>query len=316
MHMLNILLDTDIGPDCDDVAALAMLNLYQNAGLCRILGIGHCTSNIYGAGAIDAINLYYGHSDIPIGSCGRSGFLCDEACMKYNRFLTQNLANRYRDAQPGPAIQLYRKLLASQPDGSVDFIAIGPMNNLSDLLDSSPDEFSALTGLELVRAKVRRLVAMAGIFPCKNAEHAQRAVTETGIPISNFSEFNVACDVPAARNVIQKWPGPRVFLGFEAGLLETCAPLQTILPENHPVRMAYHLYTENGGRFSWDLMTVQYAVDPRCGYYGLSEEGSVRFDEEGKTLWEPGALGRDRFVELIVPDQVIADSINQLLQRR
>ena len=54
----NIILDTDIGPDCDDAAALAMLNLYADQGLCRILGITHCTSNPYGAGTIDAINLY------------------------------------------------------------------------------------------------------------------------------------------------------------------------------------------------------------------------------------------------------------------
>ena len=44
----NIILDTDIGPDCDDAAALAMLNLYADQGLCRILGITHCTSNPYG----------------------------------------------------------------------------------------------------------------------------------------------------------------------------------------------------------------------------------------------------------------------------
>ena len=74
----NILIDTDIGPVCDDVAALAMLNIYANRGLCRILGIGHCTSNPYGAGTIDAICHYYGHPDVTIGTYRAPGFLCDE----------------------------------------------------------------------------------------------------------------------------------------------------------------------------------------------------------------------------------------------
>lgn len=315
MNKLNILLDTDIGPDCDDVAALAMLNLYQDAGLCRILGIGHCTSNPFGAGTIDAINLYYGHPDIPIGSCAQTGFLTDDACMKYNRYITQNLENRFRDTQPGPAVALYRSLLAQQPDSSVDFIAIGPLNNLSDLLESSPDEYSDLNGVDLVRKKVRRLVSMAGIFPSKSEKVVKRAEEELGMPICQVAEFNVVCDAEAAQNVAAKWPGPRVFLGFEAGLVETCGPLQQTVPEGNPVRLAYKLYTQDGDRFSWDLMTVQYAVDPSCGHYALSEPGIVSFDHEGRTIWSPSAEGTDRFIELASSDEAIVNDINQLLQK-
>ena len=60
MNITKILIDTDIGPDCDDTAAIAMLNIYSNQGKCEILGIAHCTSNPYGAGTIDAICRYYG----------------------------------------------------------------------------------------------------------------------------------------------------------------------------------------------------------------------------------------------------------------
>ena len=49
MNITKILIDTDIGPDCDDTAAIAMLNIYSNQGKCEILGIAHCTSNPYGA---------------------------------------------------------------------------------------------------------------------------------------------------------------------------------------------------------------------------------------------------------------------------
>ena len=91
----NIILDTDIGPDCDDAAALAMLNLYADQGLCRILGITHCTSNPYGAGTIDAINRYYGREGVEIGTYYGEGFLSDEKCMTYNRYIAAHYPNRY-----------------------------------------------------------------------------------------------------------------------------------------------------------------------------------------------------------------------------
>ena len=82
MGTKNIIIDTDIGPDCDDVGALAMLNIYANQGLCRILGVSHCTSNPYGAGTIDVINRYYGRPDVAIGTYYGEGFLTDEICMR------------------------------------------------------------------------------------------------------------------------------------------------------------------------------------------------------------------------------------------
>lgn len=36
MSLKNVLIDTDIGPDCDGVAALAMLNIYANRGLSNV----------------------------------------------------------------------------------------------------------------------------------------------------------------------------------------------------------------------------------------------------------------------------------------
>ena len=95
MGTKNIIIDTDIGPDCDDVGALAMLNIYANQGLCRILGVSHCTSNPYGAGTIDVINRYYGRPDVAIGTYYGEGFLTDEVCMRYNRFITTHFPNRY-----------------------------------------------------------------------------------------------------------------------------------------------------------------------------------------------------------------------------
>ena len=221
MGTKNIIIDTDMGPDCDDVGALAMLNIYANQGLCRILGVSHCTSNPYGAGTIDVINRYYGRPDVAIGTYYGEGFLTDEICMRYNRFITTHFPNRYQSEQPQEAVGMYRSILAAQPDGSVEVIGIGPMNNLSNLLNSGADRFSDLDGRELVRRKVSRLTMMAGAFRCSSKAVADRAERIGNGKIEDMAEFNVACDIPAAQNVAANWPTPKAYLGFEAGLIMT-----------------------------------------------------------------------------------------------
>ena len=39
--MKKILLDTDIGPDCDDAAALALVNMYAAEGMVEVLDVTH-----------------------------------------------------------------------------------------------------------------------------------------------------------------------------------------------------------------------------------------------------------------------------------
>ena len=60
--------------------------------------------------------------------------------------------------------KLYRKLLAESPDKSVTIASIGFVTSLSRLLQSGPDEYSPLNGVELVRKKVKELYAMGGVF--------------------------------------------------------------------------------------------------------------------------------------------------------
>ena len=58
---------------------------------------------------------------------------------------------------PSPAVQVYRKALASQPNGSVVIVCTGYEENIDDLLNSSPDSISPLSGKALVAQKVKEL---------------------------------------------------------------------------------------------------------------------------------------------------------------
>src|SRR5690606_15102860 len=102
-----------------------------------------------------------------------------------------SIINRYapelRTKNYPSAVNVYRRVLAGQPDNSVTIVTVGFLSNISDLLDSEADEYSALSGGDLVKAKVKHLVAMAGGFP-------------------EGSEFNINQHAAASANAIQKWP--------------------------------------------------------------------------------------------------------------
>lgn len=312
--MKNIILDTDIGPDCDDAAAVAVLNIYANAGLCRILGIGHCTSSRYGSAAADAVCAHYGNPDVPAGTYKGKRFLASPVFARYNRYLAKNFPNRFKDNPPGDVVELYRRLLSEAEDGSVCLVGIGPLNNVSALLDSPPDKISPLPGRELVRKKVGEAVFMAGIYPCASALLRKRAERMFCRKLENIPEFNVSTDKKSAMNVAENFPSERRFLGFEAGLIRTGGSLRAFPPGTNPVREAYRRYTLHGDRYSWDLFTVEFAIIGESSFYGTSGMGSVRFDPRGRTVWTPGA-GTDRFVEIVCPPDELAAHMDALLAR-
>jgi len=314
--MKNIILDTDIGPDCDDAGALALLHLLADQGYCRILGVAHCTSNPYGAGTIDVINRYYGRPDINVSTYSGEGFLVAENCMKYNRYITTHFPNRYQAEQPEDAVKMYRRLLGSSEDKSVECIAIGPQNNLSALLDSQPDEYSSFNGAELVERKVKRLTIMGGVFRGSSQRISDRVEAFSKKKIEEIAEWNIGCDIQAARNVADHWNTPKVYVGLEAGLILTGAGMQETLPEEHPVRLAYRLFTKNGERYSWDLLAVESAVVDDSPHYKKSAAGRIQFSEEGITLYTPLENGSDYYIELAQPDEVIAGDINRLLRKK
>ena len=64
----KVILDTDIGSDCDDAGAIAVLHKLADKGEVEILGIIYSSGkNKYGIGVCDAINTYYGRGDLLLG---------------------------------------------------------------------------------------------------------------------------------------------------------------------------------------------------------------------------------------------------------
>lgn len=297
----NVILDTDIGPDCDDAGALAILHTMADKGEVNILGVGHCTSSPYGAGCIDAINLFYKRGDIPVGTLNKKDFLTGNQYEIYNKYIVENYENRYRNNTAIDAVKLYRKILSEQIDGSVTFVAIGPLVNLANLLASQPDEYSHLDGNDLVKKKVSLLVTMAGKF--ESEENGQ-------LP----AEWNVFVDILSAQTVTSKWPTPIVFCGCEVGEhVITGKRLMYDMTDRNPVKKAYELFTKGAGRSSWDLETVLYAVRGECGLWKLSRPGKVHIDDLGVSHFFEMNNGSHKFMINDVSISTIEEYIEQLL---
>lgn len=295
MNDVSYILDTDIGPDCDDAAALALAVLYARKHGRRLLAVTHCTSSPWGVGAIRRILKWYGVEDIPIGTLKDEGFLVGPQYERYNRALAEDVAMTEREAED--SVRLCRRLLAQQMDGSVEIIGVGPMRNLAKLLASVGDVSSPLSGRELIRRKVARLTLMAGNFE----------------PGCAAAEWNVEMDVASARYVADEWPGEMVYCGWEVGaqvvaLREPCG-----LPAENPVRMAYQLYSNGAGRSSWDLCTVQWAMEGDSENYTVSAAGQIDVDAHGITRWQPRENGKHRYLKLRASPAQTARTMEDML---
>lgn len=264
-----IILDTDIGPDCDDAGALAILLTLASQGEADILGVMHCTSSPWGEGCISAIHTYYGRPDIPVGTLQEEHFLHEASYMKYNRYVAENYPNAFSGGKRAEdATALYRKLLAKAEDGSVVIAAIGPLINLYHLLNSEADDFAPINGIDLIKRKVKRLVVMGGAYP-------------------SGKEWNFEMHPAASQAVADHWPTPIIFCGYEVGLnIQTGARLFRDTPADHPVRKAYELYLDGGTtRSSWDLITVLISVRGVSGLWDLEQNGRVEVMADGANEW-------------------------------
>lgn len=294
----KIIVDTDIGPDCDDAGALSVLFTLQKQYGFEVAGIMHCCSNPYGAAAADAIATFFGR-DIPIGTYDKPGFLTEDYCLKYNKFLSERYPRSHKDYPS--AVTLYRKLLSEAEDKSVVVCPIGPLNNLSELIDSQPDEYSHLTGLELFERKVYSVVAMAGNFT--RPEVSER-------------EFNIICDAPAAENFFSRISVPVYLDGFELGINIYTGYANAEC--DNPVASAYRLFRPSECvNCSFDLIAIHFAVYGEGEYYSLSEPGVLEIDSKGDggCRFIPREDGNFYKIAFCKTDEEMTDTLNALLTK-
>jgi hypothetical protein len=273
----KIILDTDFGNDCDDTGALAILHQMAYAGEAEILAVMYPMTDEFGASAIDAVNTYYGRPNIPVGAYKGNYEYKGKHNDYYNSLLTNSFPNDLKSGKNAPdAVQLYRQVLASQPDNSVTIVVVGPQRLVADLLLSKPDSFSKLDGIALVKKKVKQLVSMGAEYP-------------------KGHEWNIKICPDGAKLVAEKWPTTVVYSGFEIGVaIMTGERLVTETPEHSPIRMAFATnpdLDEKKNRHSWDQTAVLFGVRGLKDYWTIGS-GTINIAEDGKDNWVAGGTTR------------------------
>lgn len=286
----SIIVDTDLGGSTDDLFALAMLHRYMDEGRCRLLGVVVDRPGEVNVALADVLNTFYRHTSVPV-AWARGGVDEAEIWTDYRDLPT------YTDAQGELLFQrslfdyaalpdgyrLYRRLLASAPDGSVRICSIGFVNVLASLLSSQGDEYSPLAGVELVRRKVKALYIMAGSF-----------ASEPQV------EYNLSRCMEASRTFFDLWPVevPVCFSPSEVGEA-IHYPVEQVLADFsalglHPIQQVYQRCPIDEGQRMWDPLPVLQAVEGDS-LFTLSESGRVVMDDSARTLFVPDARGHCRY---------------------
>ena len=293
---IRVIFDTDIGADIDDALALAMLYNYMDLGWIDMMAVMSCKDNPYSPRYIDIMNSWYGYPDLPIGIV-IDGVKHDTSA--YTRHVVemkmdgQILFDRsLQEGQELPvAVSLYRKLLSESPDSSVVIIAVGQSTNLARLVDSEPDQYSPLPGLELVSRKVDYLSIMAGNF------------------LEGRPETNIFNDSASAARVLEAWPTEIWFSPYHVGMASPY-PGESMISDFakvdfHPLVEAYKSYQPMPyDRPTWDLTSVLFAVEKDSSYFTISPSGKVslvfapNFEHHVVTHFAPHPQGKHRYLSV------------------
>ena len=310
----HLILDTDIDTDCDDTGALAVLHALMDAGECELLGVVCSLPLRACAGAARAVNAWYGRGGVPVGLVQVTDYPTAVRWKPYRdhraRCVEVSGAELYpdrlsaarprNDPPPEDAVQLYRRLLAGQPDRSVTICAIGTLTALAQLLASGPDDQSPLGGAELVARKVRELVTMASAkFP------------------AGRERYNWGMDPTSTATVLNDWPTP-VTVSATGETVLTGARFTTVAPVDHPVRVAYETYLEGPGRNrpSWDPIAALYAVRGLGGPFAVSGDRPLAYDGmTGCHDWDSEIVPAHprRLVLPLLADEPLATMIEDLM---
>jgi hypothetical protein len=251
----RVIFDSDMSSDHDDVGDIALLHAFADLGEIEILACMNSSQNAATPLCMSAINTYFGRPDIPCGNrpdaTGGGAYPAQIA----NEFPHP----RYATWNDCPAtVDLYRQVLAVQPDKSVVIVTAGYLNNLENLMKSPPDSYSPLTGMELIRKKVKLWACAGGAYP-------------------SGDEFNFKVEAAAAAYVVNNWPVAASFVGYDIGQAIVSGIGLAATPADNPIR---RVYVDIKNKYPWPTWTQVIMYHAFRG-------------EESRELWDYFNTGRN-----------------------
>ena len=212
------------------------------------------------------------------------------------------------------AVTVYRKILARSFD-KVSIVSLGFLYNLEALLKSNPDEWSPLTGMELVAEKVDCIFIMGGKLPSGSGEY-------------NFSA-NLAAKT-SSKYVVENAPCKLLFLGESQGMrgkdsnyIKVGANMKDIYSSGSEDAL-YQCYIDyasgggedvvNNGRYAWDPLTTYIGIigdATRCGWDVY--RGTYSIDAEYNGTFTVNTTGNHYYVQNAENASYYVNQINSKL---
>ena len=312
----NIIFDTDLGGDCDDVVALDLLLSAHKAGECRLLGVCSSFRCLSAPGCIHEILRQHGCADIPVAHIGdvsqalpHEDLYAPAVVKKFGRADTADYATTPE------AVRLLRQLLAAHDH--VTIVVTGPFTNISGLMASEADEFSPLNGMELMRAAVDELVLTGCSFCHENGRNPEPDFILEDGTLKPICEWNVYCDIPAARHILCSCPVPVACCPIELGYNilsggEMCAHGRGETPDS--LCMLVHGAGETG-QHSWDPIAALYALCGTRPRFYRTVKGRIILDGDGVAHFDSQHGGGHVIIHRAMSADALGEDINGRIRR-
>lgn len=272
-----VIIDTDFASDSDDVVAVRLALCLQDAGMLDIRGIALSTTYSRTPLAVHALCYQDGYGNIPVAMDTSGNGV--QVHTEYVDVMYDMARSRNDYEQP---VQMYRRIL-SESDTKVHIITLGFLQNIQALMNSKPDQYSPLTGLELISEKVDTLYITGG--------------NSTGKPSFNFYWTGEKV-INAARDVSKNFPARVVFLQSDLGDDTFCGQFYQTRDSSRRDIVTKALYANDqyGGVVAWDVFSVWCATQDINNNLDASflelEQGNQYISHTGATQWTADAAGR------------------------
>jgi len=310
----KIFYDLDIDSDIDDVVdVLVALNL-ENAGELELIAAVVTATGVKAAACLYAILNYYGRTDLPIGvNTDAVGFEND----LYNSAVVTayGVTGKLTSTDFESYLITQRRELSAQSDASVEYITTGDLSSVKGLIDSTADGYSALSGIDLIKAKIKHLWIVGGNWP-------------RGAAISDFG--GTAPRAVISDYVLNNWPSevPIIFIPINEGnSVEVGENVMEALNASNPAKLAWESYFGNSlptnTRPGWSqiaflaiargLYNQQTTATKYAGIVGHKGTASIN-TTTGVTAWDPNVNGGHNYLWKIETDANFITKINELIK--
>ncbi len=302
---VQLVIDTDLGFDVDDVGAISVALHAQDIGLAEIKGIVHNTGFVKGIGGVDVIANYYNSSRLTLGAYTGAWGSSEDAQGAQDRYTTM-IEGRYPSQvqnynQVMSAVDAYTQIMKDADDGSLVIASIGELTNLRDILNAQPTLFER---------KVKAIYYMDGgyNFGCGDSDGSGWSPWLGSTEDCDGAAQAVIDAVPRSIKQVFSLNGADIYTGSRFN--EGCVG-------SGPVKDAYQTWTNHGSRPSWDPILVVYAIwgdaalwsqanaqTTTVDYYGREDYDYSKTDSNMFQVWIDGDRKSD--VTKVIDDYLCA----------